>query len=76
MAGDAAAPRAVLPSKRPRRRTITPRRRRGDSSSIATAAADSLAREREAIRRELEERRARLDTIARSLQPDPGPHRR
>lgn len=70
-AGDSSAPRAVVQPKRPRRRAITPRRRRADSSTAASAVADSLAREREAIRRELEERRARLDTIARSIQPDP-----
>jgi hypothetical protein len=74
--GDSSAPRAVVQPKRPRRRAITPRRRRADSSSAASAVADSLAREREAIRRELEERRARLDTIARSLQPDLGRPRR
>jgi hypothetical protein len=67
--------RTSVPSKRPRRRAITPRRR-ADSSSTASALAESLAHEREAIRRELEERRARLDTIARSLHPDPAPHRR
>jgi hypothetical protein len=72
LAGDSAA-HVVVPPKRPRRRAIAPRRRRADSSSAATALADSLAREREAIRRELEERHARLDTIARSLLPDPDP---
>ena len=70
------SPRSVAPSKRPRRRAITPRRRRADSINAASAAAESLALERDAIRRELEERRARLDTIARSLQPAPDPHRR
>ena len=72
LAGDSSAPHIVVKPKRPRRRAITPRRRRADSSSVG-ATADSLAREREAIRRELEERHARLDTIARSLQPDPDP---
>jgi hypothetical protein len=76
VAADSSAARVVVQPKRARRRAITPRRRRADSSAAATALADSLAREREAIRRELEERRARLDTIARSLQPDPAPHRR
>jgi hypothetical protein len=76
VAADSSPARAVVQPKRTRRRAITPRRRRADSSAAATALADSLAREREAIRRELEQRRARLDTIARSLQPDPAPHRR
>jgi hypothetical protein len=73
-APESPAARASVPSKRPRR-AITPRRR-ADSSSTPSALAESLAHEREAIRRELEERRARLDTIARSLNPDPAPHRR
>lgn len=75
LAADSSPAHTVLPPKRPRRRVITPRRRRADSSS-ASAISDSLARERDAIRRELAERRARLDSIARSLQPDPDPHRR
>jgi hypothetical protein len=57
---------------RPRRRTTAIRPSRGDSGDLGDAsrrAADSV--EREAIRRELEHRRARLDSIARSLEPDP-----
>jgi hypothetical protein len=58
---------------RTRRRALVARRTRGDSvtrgSEAARRAADSI--EREAIRRELEYRRARLDSIARSLEPDP-----
>jgi hypothetical protein len=57
---------------RPRRRATPPRRTHGDSVALSDAsrrAADSI--EREAIRRELEHRRARLDSIARSLEPAP-----
>jgi hypothetical protein len=58
---------------RARRRTPAPRRSRTDSIAAAREAerrvADSI--EREAIRRELEHRRARLDSIERSLEPDP-----
>ena len=71
---------AVVPSRnaralvaRTRRRQPT-RRPRTDSIALAREArraADSI--EREAIRRELEHRRARLDTIERSLEPDPSP---
>jgi hypothetical protein len=63
--------RRPLPS-RTRRRTTATRRTRADSSAPSDASqrtADSM--EREAIRRELEHRRARLDSIARSLEPDP-----
>ncbi|MDQ4080332.1 MAG: hypothetical protein M3125_06190, partial [Gemmatimonadota bacterium] len=75
VAADSSAARAVVQPKRSRRRAITPHRRRADSSG-ASAVTDSLAREREEIRRELAERHARLDTIARSLQPHPDPPRR
>jgi hypothetical protein len=67
--------RAVPP--RTRRRSSTVTRRRPDSVAQREAlrrAADSA--EREAIRRELEHRRARLDSIARSLEPDPTRPRR
>jgi hypothetical protein len=69
---------APPPSARPprtRRRATPIRRPRGDSVAPGSVAsrrtADSI--EREAIRRELEHRRARLDSIARSLEPDPSP---
>jgi hypothetical protein len=62
----------VLPTRTGRRATAA-RRTRGDSVAPGRDAsrktADSI--EREAIRRELEHRRARLDSIARSLEPDP-----
>ncbi|HJR67081.1 MAG TPA: hypothetical protein VJ802_11700 [Gemmatimonadaceae bacterium] len=69
---------AVVPSRderapavRTRRRAAITRRSRTDSIALAREAsrraADSI--EREAIRRELEHRRARLDTIERSLEP-------
>jgi hypothetical protein len=57
---------------KPRRRAGVARRSRADSIALARAAArraaDSL--EREGIRQELALRRARLDSIARSLEPD------
>jgi hypothetical protein len=61
-------------STRLRRRAAATRRTRADSVALRDAArraADSV--EREAIRRELEHRRARLDSIARSLEPDSTP---
>jgi hypothetical protein len=68
-----APPRGARPlPPRTQRRTAVARRTRGDSvtrSEAARRAADSI--EREAIRRELEYRRTRLDSIARSLEPDP-----
>jgi hypothetical protein len=58
------------PPARTRRRLPPIRRSRPDSARAAREAsrraADSV--EREAIRRELEHRRARLDSIARSLE--------
>ena len=55
---------------RPRRRAIAPRRMRNEVALRDSARrADSI--ERDAIRRELEYRRARLDSIERSLEPDP-----
>ena len=69
----AAAPyRSVRPLPTRARRPLPPiRRSRADSVAQARAAArrtaDSL--EREAIRRELEHRRSRLDSIERSLEP-------
>jgi hypothetical protein len=67
----------VVPPRTRRRAAASPRMR-GDSVALridqSRRAADSI--EREAIRRELEHRRARLDSIARSLEPDPSrPHR-
>jgi hypothetical protein len=71
---------AVVPSRNARapvarvRRRVPVRRPRTDSIALARAArraADSV--EREAIRRELEHRRARLDTIERSLELAPTP---
>jgi hypothetical protein len=71
---------AVVPSRNVRptaartRRRGPVRRPRTDSIALAREArrvADST--EREAIRRELEHRRARLDTIERSLEPVPTP---
>ncbi len=72
---------AVVPSRNARypvartRRRSPVRRARADSVALAREAsrraADSV--EREAIRRELEHRRARLDTIERSLEPAPTP---
>ncbi len=63
------------PAARTRRRATITRRPRIDSIALAhdasRRAADSI--EREAIRRELEHRRARLDTIERSLEPAPSP---
>jgi hypothetical protein len=61
------------PAARTRKRLSPIRRSRVDSPAPARdasrRAADSI--EREAIRRELEHRRARLDSIARSLEPLP-----
>ncbi len=71
---------AVVPSRSARapvartRRRQPVRRARTDSIALAREArraADSA--ERDAIRRELEHRRARLDTIERSLEPAPSP---
>jgi hypothetical protein len=46
------------------------------AQAVAKARADSLAAEREALRRELEQRRARLDSIARRVQElKPAPQR-
>ncbi len=58
---------------RTRRRLPPIRRSRADSVASAREAARRAAdsTEREAIRRELEHRRARLDTIERSLEPAP-----
>ncbi|HJU66960.1 MAG TPA: hypothetical protein VJ650_01850 [Gemmatimonadaceae bacterium] len=60
---------------RARRRPPPLRRSRADSVAAAREAArraaDSI--ERDAIRRELQHRRARLDTIERSLEPAPTP---
>jgi len=67
-----AAPNVTTPP-RARRRTPPRRSRAGviaaDTAAARRANADSI--ERDAIRRELEHRRARLDSIARSLQPNP-----
>lgn len=68
--------RSVRPPPARTRRALPPiRLSRADSVSRAGAAsrrlADSL--EREAIRKELEHRRARLDSIERSLEPALGP---
>ncbi len=64
----------VTTSPRARRRTPPRRSRAGviaeDTAAARRANADSI--ERDAIRRELEHRRARLDSIARSLEPNPG----
>jgi hypothetical protein len=72
---------AVVPSGNARpiaartRRRVPVRRPRTDSIALAREAsrraADSV--ERESIRRELAHRRARLDTIERSLEPVPTP---
>jgi hypothetical protein len=61
---------------RPRRRAGVARRSRADSIALARAAARRVADsvEREGIRQELALRRARLDSIERSLEPD-RPHR-
>ncbi|HEU5185476.1 MAG TPA: hypothetical protein VFU01_12955 [Gemmatimonadaceae bacterium] len=63
----------VTTSPRARRRTPPRRSRAGvipaDTAATRRANADSI--ERDAIRRELEHRRARLDSIARSLEPNP-----
>ena len=63
----------VITSPRARRRTPPRRSRTGvipvDTAATRRANADSI--ERDAIRRELEHRRARLDSIARSLEPNP-----
>jgi hypothetical protein len=60
------------PSPRPRRRAGAARRSRADSIALARAAARRTADsvEREGIRQELALRRARLDSIERSLEPD------
>jgi hypothetical protein len=68
------APRSTRPPAARTRKRLPPiRRSRVDSPAAARdasrRAADSI--EREAIRRELEHRRARLDSIARSLEPPP-----
>jgi hypothetical protein len=57
---------------RPRRRAGAARRSRADSIALARAAARRVADsvEREGIRQELALRRARLDSIERSLEPD------
>jgi len=73
------APRSSRPPPARTRKRLPPiRRSPADSSAAAREAsrraADSI--EREAIRRELLHRRARLDSIAGSLEPPPVPSRR
>jgi hypothetical protein len=71
----------ALPLRTRRRSSAVTRRSRDSVARVPSGQEEALRRaadsaEREAIRRELEHRRARLDSIARSLEPDPTrPHR-
>jgi hypothetical protein len=66
----------AVPLRARRRPSATTRRYRDSVAGVASRQAEALRRaadsaERDAIRRELEQRRARLDSIARALEPDP-----